>query len=214
MVYSAMRVARLKASGSSSSARYSFLRLTSFVFQQLNWYGDLHTLHQSSLGFDHHPGRRYRSRITAATPSMSRRLVPLASPQSVRATVSTLGSIGTVSPPLVVALVLPPHLIVVDPARFGDDDGEEVDGAFELFDGGLKPREDVPRYSGGEARVDDPLILLHRPNLTLRGGHQKAPRLGGAQLWATKIGPCGPIAKRDIRLLATSLRNWLKYPWR
>src|SRR5690606_12976885 len=99
---------------------------------------------------------------------MSRRLVPLASPQSVRASVSTFGSMGTVSPPLIVALVLPPHLVVVDPARFGDDDGEEVDGAFELFDGGLKPCQDVPRYSGGEARVDDPLILLHRPDPTWR----------------------------------------------
>src|SRR5690606_29724391 len=130
MVYSAMRVARLKASGSSSSARYNFWRLGSFEFQQLNWYGDLHTLHQSSLGFDHHPGRSTRSRITAATPSMSRRPVPLASPQSVRASVSTLGSIGIVSPPLIVALVLPPHLVVVDAARFGDDDGEEIDAAL------------------------------------------------------------------------------------
>src|SRR5690606_26674318 len=126
MVYSAMRHARLNASGSSSSARYSFLRLGSVWFQQLNWYGLRHTLHQSSLGFDHHPGRRYRSRITAATPSMSRRPVPLASPQSVRASVSTLGSMGTVSPPLIVALVLPPHLVVVDAGAFGDDDGEEV----------------------------------------------------------------------------------------
>src|SRR5690606_30126499 len=107
-------------------------------------------------------------RITAATPSMSRRPVPLASPHNVRASVSTLGSMGIVSPPLIVALVLPPHLVVVDPARFGDDDGEEVDGAFQLFDGGLKPCQDVPRYSGGEARVDDPLILLHRSDPTLR----------------------------------------------
>src|SRR5690554_6161942 len=80
---------------------------------------------------------------------------------------------GTVSPPLIVALVLPPHLVVVDPARFGDDDGEEVDGAFQLFDGGLKPRQDVPRYSGGEARVDDPLILLHRPDPTSFGVQRK-----------------------------------------
>src|SRR5690606_22471402 len=47
-------------------------------------------------------------------------------------------------------------------------DGEEVDGAFQLFDGRLKPREDVPRYSGGETCVDDPLILLHCPDPTLR----------------------------------------------
>src|SRR5690606_13768140 len=161
MVYSAMYAARLKASGSSSSARYSFLRLGSFEFQQLNWYGDLHTLHQSPLGFDHHPGRRYRSRITAATPSMSRRPVPLASPQSVRATVSTCRSMDTVSPPLIVALVLPPHLVVVDPARFGDDNGEEVNGAFELPDRRLKAREYVPRNDSSEARVDEPLVLLH-----------------------------------------------------
>lgn len=87
--------------------------------------------------------------------------MPLASPQSVRATVSTFGSMGTVSPPLIVALVLPPHLVVIETARFSDDDGEEVDGALELFDGGLKPCQDVPRYSGGEARVDEPLVLLH-----------------------------------------------------
>src|SRR5690606_18726090 len=69
---------------------------------------------------------------------------------------------------LPISLVLPPHLVVVDAGAFGDDDGEEVDGAFQLFDGGLKPCQDVPRYSGGEARVDDPLILLHRPDPTLR----------------------------------------------
>src|SRR5690606_4539043 len=31
-----------------------------------------------------------------------------------------------------------------------------------------KPCQDVPRYSGGETRVDDPLILLHRPDPTWR----------------------------------------------
>src|SRR5690606_23277740 len=156
MVYSAMRHARLNASGSSSSARYSFLRLGSFWFQQLNWYGLRHTLHQSSLGFDHHPGRRYRSRITAATPNMSRRPVPLASPQSVRASVSTFGSMGIRSPPLLcAALVLPPHLVVVDPARFGDDDGEEIDGAFQLPDGRLQPCEYIPRDDGRKSRIDE-----------------------------------------------------------
>src|SRR5690606_16254341 len=99
---------------------------------------------------------------------MSRRPVPLASPQSVRASVSTLGAMGIVSPPLIVTLVLPPHLVVVDAGAFGDDDGEEVDGAFELFNGRFKPREDVPCHGNGEARVDDPLILLHRPDPTLR----------------------------------------------
>src|SRR5690606_6913290 len=179
MVYSAMRVARLKASGSSSSARYSFGRLGSFEFQQLNWCGDLHTLHQSSLGFDHQPGRRTRSRITAATPSMSRRPVPLASPQSVRATASTFGSMGTVSPPLIVALVLLPHLVVVDTGAFGDDDGEEIDTALELFYGRLKPREDVPCHGNGEACVDDPLILFHRPDPALNRRSIKRRR-GGA----------------------------------
>src|SRR5690606_26272925 len=168
MAYSAMRHARLNASGSSSSARYSFLRLGSFEFQQLNWYGDLHTLHQSSLGFDHHPGRRYRSRITAATPSMSRRPVPLASPQSVRASVSTLGSIGIGSPPLIVALVLPSHLVVVDTGAFSDDDGEEVDGAFQLTDRRLKAREYIPRDDGRKSRIDEPLVLLHVSDPTLR----------------------------------------------
>src|SRR5690606_10727986 len=170
MAYSAMRHARLNASGSRSSALCSFLRLGSFGFQQLNWYGDLHTLHQSSLGFDHHPGRRYRSRITAATPSMSRRPVPLASPQSVRASVSTFGSTGIRSPPLLcAALVLPPHLVVVDAGAFGDDDGEEVDGAFQLSDGWLKAREYVPRHQSGEARVDEPLVVLHDPDPTSFG---------------------------------------------
>src|SRR5690606_29157119 len=99
-------------------------------------------------------------------------------PHNVRASVSTLGSMGIVSPPLIVALVLPPHLVVVDAGAFGDDDGEEVDGALQLFDGGLKPCQDVPRYSGGEARVDDPLILLHRPDPTFVGvfGREKGGR--------------------------------------
>src|SRR5690606_1391959 len=34
--------------------------------------------------------------------------------------------------------------------------------------GRFKPREDVPCHGNGEARVDDPLILLHRPDPTLR----------------------------------------------
>src|SRR5690606_32965088 len=99
---------------------------------------------------------------------MSRRPVPLASPQSVRASVSTLGSMGTVSPPLIVALVLPPHLVVVNPARFGDDDGEEVDGAFQLSDGWLKAREYIPRDDGRKSGIDEPLVLLHVSDPTLR----------------------------------------------
>src|SRR5690606_9528508 len=73
---------------------------------------------------------------------------------------------GIVSPPLIVALVLPPHLVVVDAGAFGDDDGEEVDGAFELPDRRLKAREYVPRHQSGEARVDEPLVVLHDPDPT------------------------------------------------
>src|SRR5690606_14517187 len=104
---------------------------------------------------------------------MSRRPVPLASPQSVRATVSTLGSMGIGSPPLIVALVLPPHLVVVDAARFGDDDGEEVDGAFELPDGRLKAREHIPRDDGRKSRIDEPLVLLHVSDPTSFGVQRK-----------------------------------------
>src|SRR5690606_21735814 len=92
----------------------------------------------------------------------------LASPQSVRATVSTLGSMGIGSPPLIVALVLPSHLVVVDPARFGDDDGEEVDGALQLTDGRLQPCEYIPRDDGRKSRIDEPLVLLHVSDPTLR----------------------------------------------
>src|SRR5690606_38335780 len=102
-----------------------------------------------------------RSRITAATPSMSRRHSPRASPTSVRANVSMLGSTGIGSPPVLDTLVLPAHLVVVETARFRYDDGEEVDGALKLPDRRLQPREYVPCNDSGEARVDEPLVVLH-----------------------------------------------------
>ena len=37
-------------------------------------------------------------------------------------------------------------------------------------------RQDVPRYSGGEARVDEPLIVLHDPDPFL--WHQKPAEAG------------------------------------
>src|SRR5690606_14208220 len=165
MAYSATISARRNAAGSRVSALRITSRLGSPSFHDENCQGFRQTVCQS---VPHHPGRSTRSRITAATPSMSSRHSPRASPQIVRATTSTLGSMGTVSPPLIVALILPPHLVVIETVRFSDDDGEEVDGALQLFDGGLKPCQDVPRYSGGEARVDDPLVLLHRPDPTWR----------------------------------------------
>src|SRR5690606_10513783 len=68
---------------------------------------------------------------------------------------------------------LPSHLVVVDAGAFGDDDGEEVDGAFELPDRRLKAREYVPGNDSRKARVDEPLVLLHMSDPTSFGVQRK-----------------------------------------
>src|SRR5690606_7021357 len=103
---------------------------------------------------------------------------------------------------------LSPHLVVIETARFSDDDGEEVDGAFELPDRRLKTREYVPRNDSGEARVDEPLVLLHMSDPTSFGVQRKDAASVCPTASNRACYPCGCAWRCRSRGALAPTRGW------